>query len=265
MPPRGLGRRTLRPVIYAAVYHLAMLILRVCFRVEVEGRENIPEGGCIVVSNHLSWTDTAFILFALPKEPPIWTMANESTVFNTGWKRWLMPRLRVFPIRRNRGMLDETAVERVYDLLESGQRVMIFPEGAYGRAGQLRPLRDGIGYFALNSGKPLLPIALAGTNRLRFRGRVRVVIGPPFIPRPPVLPDLKARVRDAVAMVGDRLRRLGTSPHPTSSRGAGGGTGRRRFLLFGRRGGGARSSAGEEAAGVEARDAGVEEHEPGRE
>src|ERR1700694_5822734 len=112
-----------------------------------------------------------------------------------------MPKLAVFPIRRNRGMLDEQAVNQVYDLLNGGERVLIFPEGAYGKDGELKPLKDGVGYFALNSGKPLLPVSLSGTERLRPFGRVRGVIGRPFIPDPPRVWAVKRRVASAVAAV----------------------------------------------------------------
>ena len=196
-------------MLYAFVQVLVRIVVGVFFRVEVTGRENVPEGGCLVVSNHLSWTDTAFILYALPRKPWLHTMANESTVFNTPFKRWLMPRLAVFPIRRNRGMLDEEAVNGVYNLLNSGKRVLIFPEGAYGKDGELRPLKDGVGYFALNSGKPLLPVLLAGTGRLRPFSRVRVDIGVPFIPDPPLLLSVKERVQATVASVRSALARLG--------------------------------------------------------
>jgi 1-acyl-sn-glycerol-3-phosphate acyltransferase len=196
-------------LIYALVQFLIRVIVRILFRVEVEGRQNVPEGGFIAVANHLSWTDTIFIMYALPPQPWLYTMANESTVFNRRWKRWLLPRVGVFPIRRNRGMLDEEAVNGVYKLLEESKRVLIFPEGAYGKDGQLRPLKDGIGYFALNGGKPILPISLSGTGRLRPFGKVRVVIGRPFIPAPPLAWALKQRVNSVVAGVRTSLARLG--------------------------------------------------------
>jgi 1-acyl-sn-glycerol-3-phosphate acyltransferase len=195
-------------VLYAFLQVLIRILVGAFFRVEVVGRENVPLGGCLVVSNHLSWTDTVFIMYALSRKPRLYTMANESTVFNTPFKRWLMPKVAVFPIRRNRGMLDEDAVNHVYDLLNSGERVLIFPEGAYGKDGQLRPLKDGVGYFALNSGKPLLPVLLEGTGRLRPFSRVRVEIGRPFIPDPPVMWAAKERVQAAVASVRDAFTRL---------------------------------------------------------
>ena len=197
-------------MLYGLAFALVRLWLRLFYRVEVEGRENVPEGGCLVVSNHLAWIDTAFIVYALPGRARLHTMANRSTVFNSRFKRWLLPKLAVFPVSRSRGVLDEAAVNTVYDLLQAGERVLIFPEGAYGKDGELKPLKDGVGYFALNSGKPLLPVSLSGTDRLRLFGRVRVVIGQPFIPEPPPLLDLKERVRRVVRSVGDVLERLGS-------------------------------------------------------
>jgi 1-acyl-sn-glycerol-3-phosphate acyltransferase len=196
-------------MLYDLAHLLVRVICRIFFRVEVEGRENIPEGGCLVVCNHLSWTDTAFVLYAFPAHPHIHTMANQSSVFNTRFKRWLMPRLAVFPIRRNRGMLDQEAVNLVYELLNRDERVLIFPEGAYGRDGELKPLKDGVGYFALNSGRPLLPVSLSGTGRLKLWSPVRVVIGEPFMPDPPPLWEVRQRVAVVVTGVQQVLGRLG--------------------------------------------------------
>ncbi|HEV1998100.1 MAG TPA: lysophospholipid acyltransferase family protein [Candidatus Dormibacteraeota bacterium] len=204
-------------MLYSFLQVLIRAVVGMFFRVEVVGQEHIPAGGCLVVSNHLSWTDTIFIMYALPRRPRIHTMANESTVFNTGFKRWLMPKLAVFPIRRNRGMLDESAVNQVYDLLNAGERVLIFPEGAYGKDGQLRPLKDGVGYFALNSGQPLLPILLTGTGRLRPGKRLTVQIGRPFVPEPPLRLAIKERVQAAVGSVRDAFSRMGHRA-PRSSR-----------------------------------------------
>jgi len=237
-------------MLYDIAQVLVRIVVGILFRVEVTGRDNVPAAGCLVVSNHLSWTDTMFILCALPRKPRLWTMANQTSVFNTRLKRWLMPKLCVFPIRRNRGMLDEQAVSRVYDLLNAGERVLIFPEGAYGKDGQLRPLKDGVGYFALNSGKPLLPVSLTGTGRLRPFSRVTVDIGVPFIPDPPVFWELRERVAATVASIRARLGRMGQRATEV----------RRRGILRWRR---RRSAGGEQAAGVEGDEAHVEDGQPG--
>ena len=198
-------------MLYNLAYFLVRLILGLFFRVDVVGEENVPDGACLVVSNHLSWTDTIFIAYALPRLPKIHTMANRASVFNRPWKRWLMPKFALFPVTRQRGYLDEEAVETVYQLLQSGERVLLFPEGAYGKDGRLRPLREGVGHFAINSGKPLLPVSVRGTARLRPFSRVTVVIGQPFIPAVPAWWDLKKGVGAVVATVATALSRLSSS------------------------------------------------------
>jgi 1-acyl-sn-glycerol-3-phosphate acyltransferase len=202
-------------VLYSLAYWLVRIVLGACFRIEVKGREHVPEGACLVVRTHLSWLDTAFIIYALPPRPMVHTMANRTTVFNTRFKRWLLPKLGVFPVSRQRGFLDGEAVNTVYNLLESGERVLIFPEGAYGKDGELRPLKEGIGHFAINSGRPLLPIVLTGTGRLRPFSRVVVDIGEPFIPKPPRMWDVKRRVRAAVDSVAQAFQKMGSRIRPT--------------------------------------------------
>jgi 1-acyl-sn-glycerol-3-phosphate acyltransferase len=197
------------PGFYRVALALIRLVVAALFRLRVTGRENVPSGGCLIVSNHLSWTDTVFIAAALPPDAVIHTLAERSTVFNTRFKRWLLPRLGVVPISRRRGVLDEAAVDEVYRLLEAGERVLIFPEGAYGRDGQLRPLREGIGHFAINSRRPILPLSLRGTGRLRPFARIEVAIGEPFIPRVPRFWEVRRQVRAVVDVVGQALAGLG--------------------------------------------------------
>jgi 1-acyl-sn-glycerol-3-phosphate acyltransferase len=170
------------------------LLLRRLFRLRVVGLELLPEPPFIVASNHQAWYDTAFILAALPPLPMVFTMARRDTVFNRAWKRWLMPRLGVFPIMPSRGELDHRAVATVYQVLARGGIVLIFPEGRYSRGRALRPLRKGVAHFALEAGVPIAPVALAGLDRLRPFGRVEVSIGPPIRPDPPDWWTVQVRV-----------------------------------------------------------------------
>ena len=132
----------------------------------------------------------------------VYTMARRDTVFNRRWKRWLMPRLGVFPIEPNRGELDERGVASVYQVLARGAVVLIFPEGRYSRGRALRPLKKGVAYFALQAGVPICPVALSGLERLRPFARVEISIGPPIRPDPPTWWTLNRRVERTV----DRVR-----------------------------------------------------------
>src|SRR5260370_41439814 len=153
----------------------------------ISGLENIPSPPYIIAANHQAWFDPAFFFFNDPATTEIYTMAKRETVFNRGWKRRLLPLVGVFPISPHRGELDEAGLRTVYQILERGGVVLIFPEGRYSRGRALRPLKVGIGHFALQAGVPISPVAVRGTDVLRPFSRVDVTIAPPIKPDPPAL------------------------------------------------------------------------------
>jgi 1-acyl-sn-glycerol-3-phosphate acyltransferase len=86
-------------------------------------------------------------------------------------------------------------------VLERRGVVLIFPEGRYSRGRGLRPLKVGIGHFALHAGVPICPVAVRGTDVLRPFRRIDVVIGPPVQPDPPAWWALSNRVATVVENV----------------------------------------------------------------
>jgi 1-acyl-sn-glycerol-3-phosphate acyltransferase len=167
----------------------------------VTGLENIPNPPYIIAANHQAWFDPAFIIPFLPEVPMIYTMAKRETVFNRAWKRRLLPLIGVFPISPHRGELDEAGLRTVYQVLERRGVVLIFPEGRYSRGRGLRPLKVGIGHFALHAGVPICPVAVTGTDVLRPFQRIDVVVGPPVQPDPPAWWALSNRVARVVENV----------------------------------------------------------------
>lgn len=157
------------------------------FRIYVVGQENLPPAGpYLVASNHQAWFDPAFVVAALPSGGPmLYSMARRDTVFNRGWKRAIVRRLGVFAIAPQEGELDLTGLGSAYHVLSRGGRVLIFPEGRYSRGRRLRPLKRGVAHFALQAGVPIVPVALAGVDRLRLGSRVTISIGTPVYPDPP--------------------------------------------------------------------------------
>ena len=177
------------------------------FRVTVTGRENIPDPPYIIAANHQAWFDPGFIIPFFPEAPVIYTMAKRETVFNSGWKRRLLPLIGVFPISPQRGELDEAGLRTVYQILDRRGVVLIFPEGRYSRGRALRPLKVGIGHFALHAGVPICPVTVTGTDRLGPFSRVEVTIGPPVQPDAPAWWELSSRV----AKIVDNVRLALTS------------------------------------------------------
>lgn len=193
-------------------------LLPLLFRMRVTGLENLPLPPYIVASNHLAWYDAAFLLAALPPVPMMHSMARRQTVFDRRWKRLLLPRVGAFPISPDQGELDPEGVRAVYRVLFAGGVVMMFPEGRYSQGRDLLPLKRGIGHFALEAGVPIVPVALAGVDRLRFRSLVEVSVGPPVRARPPLWWSTQRRVVGTVAAVRqailDAFGRHGAPPPP---------------------------------------------------
>jgi 1-acyl-sn-glycerol-3-phosphate acyltransferase len=175
------------------------------FRVSVSGVENIPPPPYIIAANHQAWFDAAFIIPLFPEAPMIYTMAKRDTVFNRAWKRRLLPLIGVFPISPHQGQLDEAGLRTVYQVLARGGIVLMFPEGRYSRGRALRPLKVGIGHFALQAGVPICPVAVRGTDVLRPFSRVDVSIGPSIHPDPPAWWSLGQRVSQVVERVQHAL------------------------------------------------------------
>jgi 1-acyl-sn-glycerol-3-phosphate acyltransferase len=189
------------PRLYRLARRVVRWLVQVLFRVTVTGVENIPTPPFIIAANHQAWFDPAFIIPFFPEAPMIFTMAKRETVFNSGWKRRLLPLIGVFPISPQRGELDEAGLRTVYQILERRGVVLIFPEGRYSRGRALRPLRVGIGHFALQAGVPICPVTVRGTDALRPFSRIDVTIGQPIQPDPPAWWALSSRVATIVENV----------------------------------------------------------------
>lgn len=189
---------------------IGRLISRVILHVNVLGSYNVPTNRpLIVISNHFSWFDAALITLYLPFRP-VFMIATESQRF--WFVRLFMAAFQGIPIWR--GGVDRKALRMALDMLESGQSIAIFPEGgidprrAAQRArgelveesvtndyshnsrldAQLTHAQPGTAFLAIQSGVPILPVALIGTEQILnnlMRGRrtsVTVRIGRPFGP-----------------------------------------------------------------------------------
>ena len=182
------------------------------FRVALSGLENIPKPPFIIAANHQAWFDPAFIIPFFPGVPMVYTMAKRETVFNRAWKRRLLPLIGVFPISPSRGELDEAGLRTVYQILARGGVMLMFPEGRYSRGRAIRPLKTGIGFFALQAGVPVCPVAVRGTDNLYPFRRIEVSIAPAILPDPPAWWALSRRVAQMVenvraAIASNLLRR----------------------------------------------------------
>jgi glycerol-3-phosphate dehydrogenase (NAD(P)+) len=143
----------------------------VYFRYARTGREHARlKGGLIVASNHRSFLDPFAVGGCLPWRRPMSYVAKVE-LFERRWQGWVLSRLGAFPIRR--GESDEESMETARRIVERGGAVCIFPEGTRIRRGTLANPRRGVGRLALQTGAPVIPTAVLGTEHVRRGWRIR--------------------------------------------------------------------------------------------
>jgi glycerol-3-phosphate dehydrogenase (NAD(P)+) len=141
------------------------------FRYVRTGREHARlKGGLIVASNHRSFLDPFAIGGALPWRRPMNYVAKVE-LFERRWQGWILSRLGAFPIRR--GESDEQSMETARLIVERGGTVCIFPEGTRIRSGALAEPKRGVGRLALQTGAPVIPAAVLGTEHVRRGWQIR--------------------------------------------------------------------------------------------
>jgi 1-acyl-sn-glycerol-3-phosphate acyltransferase len=160
---------------------LVGLVMRLLFRIRVEGRENLPKGPALYCFNHISWTDPFLLYATLPLRPRLYFFGPKEDDMRVGPKNRLMYWTgTTVPYKPAKTDLRDVA-RRVNAVFEAGGALAIAGEGRIHVAEHdLLQLQEGAAYFALRSGVPIVPIAVNGGSWLNFRRTLRVRIGRPI-------------------------------------------------------------------------------------
>ncbi|MDI3269187.1 MAG: lysophospholipid acyltransferase family protein [Bacillota bacterium] len=195
----------MREPVYRFLRYMVAVAYGLLFSVQVQGRRELPQGGCLVVANHFSAWDPPLVGVVFPRT--LHYMAKEE-LFRIPFLGTVLRWVGAFPVRRDGR--DRQALRRALRLLEEGQAVVMFPEGTRfkrdqeGRPGKAQPWAA---LLALKAGVPVVPVAIRG--QYRFRGGIHVAIGEPFYLAPGMAPKERehlAQVADGEIM--DRIRAL---------------------------------------------------------
>jgi 1-acyl-sn-glycerol-3-phosphate acyltransferase len=159
-------------------------------RPKVEGLEHIPDSGAaILASNHLAVADSFYLPLVVRRRITFLAKAEYFTGSGLkGWfTRWFYTAAGQVPIDRTDADAAQSALDTAKRLLEGGKLLGMYPEGTRSPDGRLYKGKTGLARLALESGVPVIPVAMVGTNVVnppgtkmwRF-GRVAVRIGKPM-------------------------------------------------------------------------------------
>ena len=138
---------------------LAVQLLANClYRVRVEGLENIPPSGVLVVANHVSWADGILLGLACPRHPRMVAFAR---YFQSPWLNWFGRLGRIIPIGTTRKSMAES-IRLAREALQNGEIVCIFPEGGITRSGEMQEFRPGFLSILKDTDAPVVPAYLGG-------------------------------------------------------------------------------------------------------
>jgi 1-acyl-sn-glycerol-3-phosphate acyltransferase len=165
-------------------------LMRLAFRPEVRGAENLPRsGGALVASNHLAVLDSFVLPLMVPRRM---AFPAKSEYFTTPGvagtlQRWFFSGMGQVPIERGNGRAARAALDTGIGVLREGRLFGIYPEGTRSPDGRLYKGRTGVARMALEAKVPVVPVAMVGTDRANPVGsrfwrpvRIRIVIGEPL-------------------------------------------------------------------------------------
>jgi 1-acyl-sn-glycerol-3-phosphate acyltransferase len=160
------------------------------FRPKVKGLRNVPHlGPLIIASNHLSFSDSIFMPLVVPRK--VTFLAKSEYFTSPGLKGFIKKitfiALGQVPVDRSGGRASEAAIITGLRVLERGDCIGIYPEGTRSPDGRLYKGRTGIARLAIESGAPVIPVAMFNTAEIQPTGqvvpkvrRVEMIFGEPL-------------------------------------------------------------------------------------
>jgi 1-acyl-sn-glycerol-3-phosphate acyltransferase len=176
--PYGMLRAFLTPFLMAL------------FRPKVKGLRHVPASGPVIIaSNHLSFSDSIFMPLVVPRKV---TFLAKSEYFTSPGPKGLLKKLTFIalgqvPVDRSGGRRSEAALITGLKVLAEGKCLGIYPEGTRSPDGRLYKGRTGIARLAIESGAPIIPVAMFNTEKIQPTGtvvpkvmRVEMIFGEPM-------------------------------------------------------------------------------------
>lgn len=196
---------------YWALKIILTPILKVIFRVRIEGRENVPRSGPVILaSNHQSFIDSIFLPLCIRRRV---TFVAKAEYFESWKTAWFFRAVGMIPLKRDGGSASERALTAAREVLDAGGVLGIYPEGTRSPDGRLYRGHTGVARLALQCGAPVVPVAQFGTVDVQPIGAmlprlfkpVKVRMGQPLRFEAPAAPDDGPLPADELRRITDEI------------------------------------------------------------
>ncbi|MDE3138069.1 MAG: 1-acyl-sn-glycerol-3-phosphate acyltransferase [Acidobacteriota bacterium] len=159
--------RRIGPFYPAAAVGLRIALAIAGVRIVMEGEENIPAGACLFMANHTSAVDPVAVFVAVPRR--IGFLAKQE-LFRMPLIGWAMQLAGFIPVDRSSREGAAASADVAVEQLRSGASMVIYPEGTRSPDGKLLPFKRGGFLMAIRGGRPIVPMTIAGAERVLPKG-----------------------------------------------------------------------------------------------
>jgi len=172
--------------VYGVCHYLLRVMFDMFFRGEVIGLDHLPRrGSFLLAANHASFLDPPLIGCHISRQIAYFA---RKTLWQGAFSSWWLDAVGTIPVDRDGGQ-DVSAIKRVLKALKEDRGLILFPEGTRTLDGQLQPAKPGVGFIAVKTQVPVVPVRIFGSFEAFGKGRplrlgtpVTIVFGAPLAP-----------------------------------------------------------------------------------
>jgi 1-acyl-sn-glycerol-3-phosphate acyltransferase len=161
-------------------------LFRRMWKIEITGAEHIPTSGpALIAPNHIAFIDSILMVTLIERE----ILGVGKAEYMDSWKtRHILPGVGMLPLDRSGGSASQDALDQARASLEAGKLFAVFPEGTRSRDGYLHRGHTGVARLALETGSPIVPVGIRGTDSIqpvdklipKLGVRAEIRFGPPI-------------------------------------------------------------------------------------